>query len=128
MTRSEMMANIGSKATGPELAVRKMVKIVTSDRCRYNFKGLPGKPDIFVPARNLAIFVHGCFWHGCDPHYKTPKTNSEFWERKITNNAARDRKNARRIRRMGLKCLTLWEHELFDNRKIVDRIQEEIFK
>lgn len=128
MTRSEMMANIGSKATAPELAVRKMVKSVTAYRCRYNYKKLPGKPDIFVPAYNMAIFVHGCFWHGCDDHYKTPKTNSSFWETKIMTNAARDRKNAKLIRRMGLKCLTLWEHELFDNRRIVRRIEREIMK
>lgn len=124
MTRSEMMANIGSKATGPELAVRKMVKAVTSSRCKYNYKKLPGKPDIFVPMHNLAIFVHGCFWHGCFAHYKTPKTNSDFWQMKILTNAARDRKNAKIIRRMGIKCLTLWEHELFDNPKIIQRIQQ----
>lgn len=128
MTRSEMMANIGSKATGPELIVRRLLKKVTAQRCRYNYKKLPGKPDIFVPSLNLAIFVHGCFWHGCDSHYKTPKTNSEFWERKITNNADRDKRNAGRIRRMGLKCMTLWEHELFDNASVVDRLERIIFK
>lgn len=123
MTRSEMMANIPSKATTPELAVRRLVRKIGA-RMKCNYKRLPGKPDIFVPASMLAIFVHGCFWHACRSHYKTPKTNSDFWETKVRNNAARDKRHGRMLRTLGVKCLTIWEHELFDNDRVMERIRE----
>jgi DNA mismatch endonuclease, patch repair protein len=71
-----------------------------------------GKPDFVFPQRKLAVFVDGCFWHGCPIHATQPKTNAEFWETKIARNIARDRLVNRTLRRAGWRVLRIWEHEL----------------
>lgn len=73
---------------------------------------LPGKPDFVFPARKLAVFVDGCFWHGCPLHATQPKQNSEFWRTKIARNQARDLLVTRQLRARGWRVLRLWEHEL----------------
>lgn len=120
--RSYIMSRIRSSATKPELMVRKMVKELTPCRLRYNYKPLPGKPDIFVSEERLAIFVHGCFWHACSRHYTTPRTNPKFWDDKVTANARRDRRNIRKLVRLGIRCMEIWEHELIDNAKVQGRL------
>ncbi len=70
------------------------------------------KPDFVFPARKLAVFVDGCFWHGCPLHATQPKQNAEFWRTKIARNQARDRLVTRTLRRAGWRVLRLWEHEL----------------
>lgn len=80
-------------------------------RMRYNAPYLPGKPDIAIHALKIAIFVHGCFWHGhgCKRGTRVPKTNTEYWTAKIARNRARDRRNAATLRRAGWTVVTLWE-------------------
>lgn len=71
-----------------------------------------GKPDFVFPRRRLAVFVDGCFWHGCPTHATQPRTNSEFWFEKLTKNRLRDRLVSRTLRRQGWSVLRIWEHEL----------------
>jgi DNA mismatch endonuclease (patch repair protein) len=70
------------------------------------------RPDFVFAARRLAIFVDGCFWHGCPRHGTRPQGNAAFWRAKFRRNRARDRRDTRRLRRAGWKVLRLWEHEL----------------
>ena len=71
-----------------------------------------GKPDFVFPKLRIAVFVDGCFWHGCPLHATRPKQNAEFWAEKIARNQARDRLVTRQLRARGWRVLRLWEHEL----------------
>jgi DNA mismatch endonuclease (patch repair protein) len=70
------------------------------------------RPDFVFAARRLAVFVDGCFWHGCPQHGTRPRGNAAFWRAKFRRNQARDRRDTRRLRLAGWKVLRLWEHEL----------------
>lgn len=111
--RSEVMSKIRSKNTKPEMALRKAL-FAKGFRYRINYKKLPGKPDIVFPKYKTAIFVHGCFWHhheGCKYGY-TPKSNTDFWIKKISSNQERDKKNTLQILSMAWKVLVVWECEI----------------
>jgi len=71
-----------------------------------------GRPDFVFPASRVALFVDGCFWHGCPKHYTKPKNNRAFWKRKLDANHARDRQVNRELRRKGWRVLRIWEHDL----------------
>lgn len=73
---------------------------------------LPGSPDFIFRARRIAVFVDGCFWHGCPEHYTIPATNADFWRKKREDNVARDRRVDLELRRRGWRVLRIWEHEL----------------
>ena len=70
------------------------------------------RPDFVFAARRLAVFVDGCFWHGCPRHGTRPRGNAAFWRAKFRRNRERDRRDSRSLRRAGWKVLRLWEHEL----------------
>jgi DNA mismatch endonuclease (patch repair protein) len=70
------------------------------------------RPDFVFTARRLAVFVDGCFWHGCPRHGTRPRGNAAFWRAKFRRNRERDRRDTRNLRRAGWKVLRLWEHEL----------------
>ena len=70
------------------------------------------RPDFVFAARRLAVFADGCFWHGCPRHGTCPRGNAAFWRAKFRRNRARDRRDTRRLRRVGWRVLRLWEHEL----------------
>jgi DNA mismatch endonuclease (patch repair protein) len=70
------------------------------------------KPDFVFPKLSTAVFVDGCFWHGCPRHATQPKTNAAFWRKKIATNKARDRKVNRHLRAKGWTVVRVWEHEL----------------
>ncbi|MCM1504472.1 MAG: very short patch repair endonuclease [Muribaculum sp.] len=109
--RSSCMAKIKSADTKPELIVRKYL-YSRGYRYRKNVKRLPGSPDIVLKKYGIAIFIHGCFWHGHDIHFHLPKSNIEFWQRKITRNKERDIENRERLKKMGWNVLTVWECQL----------------
>jgi len=110
--RSRVMAAIKGKDTKPEMIVRKYL-FACGYRFRVNHPRLPGRPDIVLRKYRTAIFVNGCFWHGHDcGAYKLPKTNEEFWSRKIGRNKERDREEQVRLAAMGWHCITVWECEL----------------
>ncbi len=107
--RSEMMAGIKGKDTQPEVIVRKGL-FRYGFRYRLHDKKLPGKPDLTFPKYKAVIFVNGCFWHGHDCKlFKWPKSNPEFWKKKITGNKERDKKNIHLLREQGWRTITIWE-------------------
>lgn len=108
--RSQMMAGIRGKNTQPELIVRRML-FASGYRFRLHRRDLPGAPDIVMPGRNVAIFVHGCFWHmhqGCR-YAKLPATRTDFWEAKLLANVTRDRRAVDELRALGWRVLCVWE-------------------
>ena len=84
------------------------------------------RPDFVFPHRRLAVFVDGCFWHGCPKHETKPKSNAAFWRNKFARNIARDRLVTRTLRRAGWRVLRIWEHELA--RKNAARLRRRIRK
>ena len=111
--RSENMARIRSRDTGPELKLRKCL---WSKGLRYRLNSsLKGKPDLIFAGKRLAVFVDGCFWHGCPEHGTMPKSNSDYWRPKIKRNMARDRDVTRKLSDAGWKVVRIWEHEILGN-------------
>jgi DNA mismatch endonuclease, patch repair protein len=104
------MAQIGSKNTGPELVVRKLVHSL-GFRFRLHCKELPGTPDLVFPGKRKVILVHGCFWHGhnCNEGARRPKTNTDYWLNKIAKNQLRDAKTLQALLKDGWQVLTIWE-------------------
>ena len=84
---------------------------------------LPGKPDFIFRAHHLAVFVDGCFWHGCPRCYTQPKSNCKFWTTKFVRNRARDRQVNRDLRHRGWRVLRIWEHELRKPVRVLIRIR-----
>ena len=83
---------------------------------RLNYAKAPGKPDIAFVGRKVAVFIHGCFWHGClHCQPRRPKRNKRFWEDKLDRNAARDKRNVRALRSAGWRVITVWECRLKKN-------------
>ena len=75
-------------------------------------RGLPGNPDFFFPAQKVAIFVDGCFWHGCPKCGHIPSKNNAYWSTKILRNQQRDAEKARLLRASHVRVLRFWEHEI----------------
>lgn len=103
------MAAVGGKDTAPELAVRRMLHAM-GFRFRLHRRDLPGTPDIVLPGRRKAIFVHGCFWHGhrrC-AFGRLPKSRLDYWAPKIESNRLRDARKAAALRRAGWSVATVW--------------------
>ena len=73
---------------------------------------LPGSPDFVFSERRIAVFVDGCFWHGCPHHYKVPKTNVRFWKNKIEANRSRDLRVRSTLRKLGWRVVRIWEHSM----------------
>lgn len=91
---------------------------------------LLGTPDFVYPKQRVAIFVDGCFWHGCRRCYKPPRHNALFWNHKLRTNRARDRRVSRQLSSVGWKVLRLWEHDLRDERqasRITRRIRDAVY-
>lgn len=109
--RSAVMAKIRSKDTKPEWIVRRYL-FSRGYRYRKNVKGLPGTPDIVLRKYGIAIFIHGCFWHGHEVDGHIPHSNTTFWQKKIERNRLRDEKNKQELKKMGWKVMTIWECQL----------------
>lgn len=111
--RSYNMSRIRSKDTTPEILVRSYL-FSKGLRFRKNDKRYPGSPDIVLPKYKTMVFVHGCFWHlhdGCK-YAVMPKSNVEFWEKKLYGNKERDERNKKELEELGWKVITVWECEL----------------
>ena len=123
--RSEIMSrvrSIGNRST--EMA---MVSLL----CRHRITGwrrrgrVFGSPDFVFPKHRLAVFVDGCFWHGCARHGTKPTTNISFWHAKLTRNRIRDRLVTRTLKQRGWRVLRIWQHEflLRNEQGLLRRIQ-----
>ena len=118
------MSHVHSKDTKPEIVVRKYLWN-HGYRYRLNHPRLPGKPDVVLRKYRTCVFVNGCFWHGHgvtiigseiidtgNGCFRQPKTNTDFWTKKIINNKTRDLNVRRQLAQMGWHCITIWECEL----------------
>lgn len=104
------MAGIRNRDTKPEVVVRKAL-FAAGFRFRLHRKDLPGSPDVILPGRRIAVFVHGCFWHahaGCR-YAKIPATRQEFWKSKLAANVERDRRACEALLSAGWRVLLVWE-------------------
>lgn len=112
--RQRAMAAVKSRHTKPEMLVRRFLH-GQGFRYRLHVTSLPGTPDIVFPTPRKIINVNGCFWHGHScPKGAAPKSNREFWSRKIAANKARDTRVANELRALRWRVLTVWECELKD--------------
>jgi len=128
--RSRIMSRIRGRDTKPEVLVRSELHR-RGFRFRKNDARYPGKPDIVLPKYGTVVMVNGCFWHQhtCG-RASVPKTNVSFWRRKFERNRANDLKNARMLKAMGWRVLTLWECQLAPKKfeKTIERIVRRITK
>lgn len=110
--RSEVMSLIrshGNKETELRLIEILRASKITGWRRK---QPLTGKPDFVFRRQRIAVFVDGCFWHGCPRCYKRPNSNQEFWDAKIDRNRRRDRLVARELRLSGWQVIRFWQHQL----------------
>ena len=121
--RRRIMQSVKTKDTGPELTVRRAL-YVAGYRFRLHRKDLPGRPDIVLPGRRKAIFVHGCFWHGhgCAKG-RGSKSRLEYWGPKLEANRERDTRNRNALIDLGWDVLTLWQCELSDTEALNERLR-----
>lgn len=123
--RSKLMARVRNRDTRPELELRRML---WSRGLRYRLRvSLPGSPDLVFKRARVAVFVDGCFWHGCPEHGSIPKTNPAFWATKLAQNSERDERVDGELGDRGWTVLRFWEHEIFgDLDEVVERIEHAV--
>ncbi len=122
--RSSVMRQVKGRNTTPELTVRRALTKLGA-RFRLHRKDLPGAPDIVMPGRKLAIFVHGCFWHGhdCSRGAREPKANADYWRGKIGRNRERDGETRAKLAALGWRVEVIWECDLKDEAALRDRLE-----
>ena len=126
-TRSAIMSRIRGRNTAPELLLRRALW-VRGVRFRVHDKALTGRPDISHRGKRLAVFVDGCFWHGCPLHYQRPVANRDFWDAKLRRNRSRRKQVTTHLQAEGWRVLELWECEILEKtEKVADRVAR-IFK
>jgi DNA mismatch endonuclease (patch repair protein) len=108
--RSQLMSRVRQRGTALEMRLRAALR-ETGLAYRTNVR-LPGTPDIVLTNSRIAVFVDGCFWHGCPKHGTMPKTNTTFWRHKIKRNRQRDAEVDGALRGLGWKSVRVWEHDL----------------
>lgn len=124
LTRSELMRRVRKKHSSAERALRSALH-TAGLRFRLHRRVESVAVDIAFPGTRVAVFVDGCFWHGCPKHATFPKTNKEYWLPKLAGNRERDRRQTTRIRDAGWRVFRVWEHECFP---VADRLVRRIVK
>jgi DNA mismatch endonuclease (patch repair protein) len=126
--RSAVMRQVKGKDTAPERQVRRLIWSL-GGRYRLHRADLPGKPDIVMSGRRLAIFVHGCFWHGhdCARGARVPKANRDYWTAKVGRNRARDEVSRSALQAKGWRVETVWECDLKDREALAARVKAWLF-
>ncbi|OGN90083.1 MAG: hypothetical protein A2Z74_00240 [Chloroflexi bacterium RBG_13_46_9] len=111
--RSSIMAAVHSKDTTTEFLVRRYLW-AQGIRYRVHLADLPGKPDIVIRRWKVAVFIHGCFWHGHEncQRGRLPKSRTKYWRSKVASNKERDRSIVRKLRAEGWRCVVVWECQL----------------
>ncbi len=122
------MRAVKGSGTGPERVVRRLVWELGA-RYRLYRRDLPGKPDLVFPGRGLALFVHGCFWHGhdCARGDRRPTANAGYWRDKIVGNQARDARTVQALAALGWRSEIVWECELRDLEALRLRLKAILF-
>ncbi|MEW5848026.1 MAG: very short patch repair endonuclease [Myxococcota bacterium] len=121
-SRSSLMARIRGRDTGPEELLRSALwRAGLRFRVQARMQGV--RVDILFPRRRLAIFVDGCFWHGCPAHYVCPRSRQAFWALKLRTNVERDRRQTLALEAEGWTVFRVWEHEVFER---LDSLVEEV--
>lgn len=123
--RVRTMQAVKSKGTGLERRLFAMLAGMGINGWKKNVTSIIGKPDVAFPEQKIAIFVDGCFWHGC-PHCrrKLPKTNRAYWTRKIKRNVELAIFYNKQLNQNGWTVIRIWEHEIVDTIKLIDRLKE----
>jgi DNA mismatch endonuclease (patch repair protein) len=124
LTRSQLMSRVhgrGNKSTEEKLVTLLRAAGIKGWRRQLP---LPGTPDFGFPKERLAIYVDGCFWHGCPRCYTRPATNQDFWDKKVEDNRARDRRVNGELRSRGWTLMRIWAHTLKNEAAVVRRIQK----
>ena len=121
--RSQVMSRIRGADTKPEIRLRQRLW-AEGMRYRLNTKTPGGRPDLVFKGAKVAVFVDGCFWHGCPDHYVRPRSSSGFWSEKLAGNVARDRRQTLALEAAGWTVRRFWEHEIFiDLTRVVEEIR-----
>jgi DNA mismatch endonuclease (patch repair protein) len=124
--RSEIMSKV--RSTGNRSTEVAMILLLRRHRIAGWRRRFPafGNPDFVFPKNRLAVFVDGCFWHGCSMHGTQPSSNVSFWTAKLNGNKARDRLVTRKLKRRGWHVLRIWQHEISrkNEEQLVRRIQQ----
>ena len=125
--RSRCMSRIKRRDTKPEILLRSAL---WRRGLRYRVDvNLPGRPDIAFTRARIAVFVDGCFWHGCPVHGRIPTSNLEYWDPKLRRNIGRDKENNEKLEEMGWKVLRFWEHDVKgDLDRAVERVLNQLEK
>jgi DNA mismatch endonuclease, patch repair protein len=112
--RSALMSRIRGFDTKPELHLRRAL---WHSGLRYRLKSATpaGRPDLVFPGPKVAVFVDGCFWHGCPDHYVRPRSQEEFWADKLEANVLRDRRQTLLLEEEGWAVCRFWEHEVYED-------------
>jgi len=111
--RSRIMSSVrGKRNKTTEGSLRMALVRAGLKGWKLHAVDLPGKPDFYFPTKRVAVFVDGCFWHGCPRCGHVPKTNTSFWRLKIKRNQERDARARRYLRSIGIQVVRFWEHEL----------------
>ncbi len=121
--RSKIMSAIHSKNTVPELTLRKAL---WARGFRFRVQYSKEKIDVAFPAKKVAVFVDGCFWHGCPLHSHKITTNESYWQPKLERNKERDKQKTEKLRNQGWVVMRFWEHELTDVGAVVSEIAQKL--
>lgn len=122
--RSERMARVKGRDTGPERVVAEVLRSMRFKPERHS-PDIVGKPDFVFRSRRAVIFVHGCFWHRhwCRNGQRLPKSRLEFWQPKLEANRLRDARTQRRLRMLGWRVIVVWECQTRDTEKLASRLR-----
>lgn len=124
--RSQLMARVRQRDTAPEAALGKAMW-AKGLRYRKSAKVLGTRPDFSFAAKRIAVFVDGCFWHGCPNHYGAPVGNADFWAKKLTQNRERDERDNQILRSEGWTVFRFWECEINATlQDVVDTVVEAV--
>lgn len=110
--RSRIMRQV--KGRGNASTELKIVRLFREHKITGWRRHLPltGKPDFAFPKARVAVFIDGCFWHGCPAHLRMPSTNVDYWQRKVARNMERDKRVTAELESKGWRVLRVWEHEI----------------
>ena len=128
LNRSQQMSRIRGRDTQPELVIRRRLW-AEGLRYRLHFRTPGGRADIAFPGLKVAVFIDGCFWHGCPEHYVRPRSSTEFWSAKLRANVQRDVDQTLKLENDGWRVCRVWEHEVFEHPdRVVRQIRRAIMR